>query len=356
MNQRTLAGIVAVPLVVALWAAAFFLPAPFVTYYPGQTADLIGDEDGATITVEDHEVYPPTAGELRMTTASITRPETKLTLAEALLAWRDPDASVRPYDTVYSEDEDDETSAQQSALQMTGSVDVSIAVALEALDIDVTSTVQVGAVEDGFPAAGVLQPGDVLRSVDGEELTDPAQLGEIVRRAGVGAQLDVTVERDGTEREVQVGSVADEDDRTGETVARIGITPLQGFEFPFPVTLTPPPGIGGSSAGTMFALAVYDYLTPGNLTGGLHVAGTGTISFAGDVGQIGGIQQKIPGARDAGADVFLVPAPNCGEALQAARGSMRIVAIDTFDRAVSTVEALAQDPDADVLTCEDVVG
>lgn len=356
MNQRTLAGIVAVPLVVALWAAAFFLPAPFVTYYPGQTADLIGAEDGASITVEDHEVYPPTAGELRMTTASISRPETKVTLAEALLAWRDSDATVRPYDTVYSDDEDDQTSAQQSALQMTSSVDLSVAVALEALDIDVASTVQVGAIGDGSPAADVLQPGDIILAVDGEALTEPAQLGEIVRRAGVGATFDLTVKRDGSEQQVQITSTAVEDEVTGETVARIGITPIQGFDFPFPVTLTPPPGIGGSSAGTMFALAVYDYLTPGNLTGGLDIAGTGTISLDGQVGQIGGITQKIPGARDAGADVFLVPAPNCGEALQAARGSMRIVAIDTFDRALSTVEALAQDPDADVMTCEDVVG
>ncbi|HEY1135600.1 MAG TPA: signaling protein, partial [Nocardioides sp.] len=175
MNQRTLAGIVAVPLVVALWAAAFFLPAPFVTYYPGTTADLISDADGASITVEGHEVYPPTDGELRMTTASITRPETKLTLAEALLAWRDPDATVRPYDTVYRPDEDNETSESESALQMTGSVDVSVAVALEALGIDVAEKVVVGAVRTDYPADGVLEPGDVVRAIGNEPVTLPEQ-------------------------------------------------------------------------------------------------------------------------------------------------------------------------------------
>lgn len=352
MNQRTLAGIVAMPLVAALWAAALFLPAPFVTYYPGSTADLIGppEEGGASITVEDHEVYPPTDGELRMTTASITRPETRLTLFEALAAWVDPDATVRPYASEYGDGEDDETNQFYSSLQMTSSVDLSVAVALDALGIGYETNVQVGGVRQGYPADGVLEAGDVIRTVQGQPVDDPAAVAELVGRAGVGAEVAMQVERDGETLDVTV--VPAEED--GE--ARIGITPIAGFDFPFPITLTPPAGIGGGSAGTMFALAVYDYLTPGNLTGGLDVAGTGTIDLAGEVGQIGGISQKIPGARDAGADVFLVPYANCKEALSAAHGDMRLVAMDTFTHAVDTLEALAEDPDADVTTCEDVLG
>ena len=67
--------------------------------------------------------------------------------------------------------------------------------------------------------------------------------------------------------------------------------------------------IGGPSAGTAFALAIYDKLTPGPLLDGKHVAGTGTIDALGQVGAIGGIQQKIAGAKNDGATVFLVPAP-----------------------------------------------
>ena len=66
--------------------------------------------------------------------------------------------------------------------------------------------------------------------------------------------------------------------------------------------------IGGPSAGLMFSLGIYDTLTPGSLTGGANVAGTGEIDGAGRVGPIGGIQQKIAGAREAGAELFLVPA------------------------------------------------
>ncbi len=67
----------------------------------------------------------------------------------------------------------------------------------------------------------------------------------------------------------------------------------------------------------MFTLGIYDTLTPGSLTDGRTIAGTGTIDATGTVGPIGGIQQKIVGARDAGAELFLVPPDNCDEAVLA---------------------------------------
>lgn len=351
MDQRRIAGVAALSLVLALWVAALVAPAPFVTYYPGSTADVIGDpsEGGAHIEVSGHDSYPPSAGELRMTTASITRPETRLTLAEALAAWIDPDATVRPYASEYGDGEDNATNSFYSSLQMTSSLDLSIAVALEELGIEYALNVQVGGVRSGSPADGVLEAGDVIRTLDGEPVTDPAAIGEVVEGAGVGAELSFGIERGGEAREV----VLSPDDDDG--VARIGISPIIGFDFPFEISLTPPDGIGGGSAGTIFALAVYDYLTPGDLTGGLNVAGTGTISIDGEVGPIGGITQKIPGARDAGSEVFLVPYRNCAEAVRAENGDMRLVAMNTFAEAVASIEALAEDPDADVTSCEDVL-
>ena len=64
----------------------------------------------------------------------------------------------------------------------------------------------------------------------------------------------------------------------------------------------------------MFALGIYDKLTPGNLTGGKFVAGTGTIDDDGKVGPIGGIEMKTVGARNKGAQYFLTPADNCAAA------------------------------------------
>jgi PDZ domain-containing protein len=101
----------------------------------------------------------------------------------------------------------------------------------------------------------------------------------------------------------------------------------------------------------MFSLAIYDTLTPGSLTGGGRVAGTGEIAADGTVGPIGGIQQKIVGAREDGAQLFLVPSDNCEDSQGAHNGDMRLVKVTTFDDARSSVEAWAKDHDASLPSC-----
>ena len=65
--------------------------------------------------------------------------------------------------------------------------------------------------------------------------------------------------------------------------------------------------IGGPSAGLMFTLEIYNQLVEDDLTRGHEIAGTGTINEKGEVGPIGGIQQKVVAASDAGAEVFFAP-------------------------------------------------
>jgi PDZ domain-containing protein len=110
--------------------------------------------------------------------------------------------------------------------------------------------------------------------------------------------------------------------------------------FPFNVRIRVG-DIGGPSAGLMFALGIVDKLTPGNLTGGKFVAGTGEISADGTVGAIGGIQQKMIGARQAGATVFLTPAGNCADTAGAVPQGMRLVRVSTLAGAMSGLKALA---------------
>jgi PDZ domain-containing protein len=98
--------------------------------------------------------------------------------------------------------------------------------------------------------------------------------------------------------------------------------------------------VGGPSAGLMFSLGIYDKLTPGSLTGGTFVAGTGTITADGEVGPIGGIQQKMIAARQAGAKVFLTPKDNCAEAVSNAPKGLRLVEADTMHGAITSLDAL----------------
>jgi PDZ domain-containing protein len=92
----------------------------------------------------------------------------------------------------------------------------------------------------------------------------------------------------------------------------------------------------------MHALAIIDTLTPGEMTNGHIVAGTGTIAYDGAVGPIGGIRQKVVGAEAAGAEYILVPADNYESALTAPRESIEIVSIDTLQDAIDFFEDLDQ--------------
>jgi PDZ domain-containing protein len=165
--------------------------------------------------------------------------------------------------------------------------------------------------------------------------------------ATAGQPVRLVVRRDGERKGIAVTPRSVD----GKPQVGIQVSTQAKPDLPIDVTININPSIGGPSAGLMFSLGIYDTLTPGSLTGGHVVAGTGTMDATGKVGPIGGIQQKIAGARDAGAELFMVPPDNCDEALGADNGDMRLVRADTMHDAVQAIEAWVDDPDADLPTC-----
>src|SRR5690606_29813888 len=132
----------------------------------------------------------------------------------------------------------------------------------------------------------------------------------------------------------------------GESPAPVfGIIVGSDYEFPFAVQIQLE-NVGGPSAGMMFALGIIDKLTPGALNGGERVAGTGTISSTGEVGPIGGIQQKMHGAKNAGAEWFLAPASNCDDVAGHVPAGLTVFAIDTLDDALVALAAVRSTGDA----------
>jgi Lon-like protease len=346
MSQRTWAGVLAVPLLVALWGAAVWSPLPYVTYEPGITVDVLGEEDGREyVQVEGAETYRDD-GQLRLTTVYVSRPQARINLFEVAEAWFDDDAAVLPYDAVYSPDTTPEESEREGAVQMISSQDTAIAVALRELGHDVDQAVEVYAVSDDLPAAGRLEVRDVLLEVAGRRITEAQDVVDAVDAAAEGEPLEFLVRRDGKERTVGVTPALVDGDK------RVGITPGPGYSFPFDVSVQVDSAIGGPSAGLLFALSVYDTLTPGSLTGGEVVAGTGTVDPEGLVGPIGGIAQKIAAARQAGSELFLVPPDNCEEALGAESGDMRLVRAESVRTAIDAIEDWVEDPGADLPRCE----
>jgi PDZ domain-containing protein len=291
-----------------------------------------------------------------MTTVSVSQEGVKKNLFEVMTDWVDPDSAVYPYDIVHPPGTTAEQEELEGQVQMVSSQGNAIAAALRELDYDVTPALEILSIAPATPADGALAVRDIFVSVDGVELTgdeegQQALLGA-VQAAEDGQKLSFVVLRDGKEVTVPVGTeeVTAED---GTKRRQIGIQLGLGFVFPFTVSVTISDTIGGPSAGLMFALAIYDTLTPDSLTGGQDVAGTGELDAEGVVGAIGGIQQKIAGARKAGADLFLVPAANCPDALGANNGDMRLVRATTFVETLRAVEDWVEDPDADLPSCED---
>jgi PDZ domain-containing protein len=347
MTQRTLAGLVAVPLVVALLVVAWASPLPYVVYRPGPTLNVLGSDDGKKIVqVEGHPVYRD-GGQLRMTTVSVTRPTTDVHLPELLGAWVSRKDAVYPWDAVYQKGTTDQQSEQEGAVQMTTSQDTAKAVALRELGQQVPEQVTVGSVTKGSPADGVLQAGDVVDSVDGVAVTPDTSDRAVkrIQQTPAGGTVTMVVTRDGAQRTVSLKPVKQ------DGVQRIGIGLGLHYDFPFDVKINVSDDIGGPSAGLMFSLAVYDVLTPGSLTGGQPIAGTGEIEPDGSVGPIGGIQQKIAASDRDGAKLFLVPKDNCDEAVGADKGDVRLVKVGTMHDAVQSVEAWAKDHDATLPTC-----
>lgn len=179
-------------------------------------------------------------------------------------------------------------------------------------------------VEPAAPAGKVLRPGDLIVSVDGVAVHTATGLIAALHRLPVGP-VHLGVRRDGTS--VQLQTVIGADHQLGVQVL------THSARSPHLTIRTP--GIGGPSGGLMFSLAFTDAITPGDLTGGRSIAGTGTISPDGKVGPISGIEEKVAGAARHHVQVFFAPAPEAPLARRAAPRSMTVVPVTTYTQALS---------------------
>ena len=189
------------------------------------------------------------------------------------------------------------------------------------------------ATEKNMPAAAVLRAGDLITAVDGQPVSGPSQLTSLIKSHAATGPLHLTISRSGVTRQVQI---------TPKQVSgrpALGVIVQQQFQFPFSVQISIG-NIGGPSAGMMFALGLIEKLSGMNLTGGKFIAGTGEISPGGAVSAIGGIQQKMVGARDAGATVFLAPAGNCSDTRGAVPAGLRVVKVSTLSGAIAALRAV----------------
>ncbi len=351
VSRRTWAGLLAAVLVIGLSVVAARKPVPYVTFAPGPTVNVLGtNAEKDIISVEGHPAYRD-KGALRLTTVIPSGPTEKVSIPEMVSAWIDPDRAVYPYGALYAKQDTRASVRQQEAVQMVSSQDNAVAAALGLLDISYTAAVKVTDVSKGGPADGKLRPGDLVLAVDGKPTHTTDQLVHRIAPLPVGTEVTLTVHRDGQDQKVSLRTTGSPTDKRSSAV-RVSIAP--SYQFPFQVDLNLSENIGGPSGGLVFALGIYDVLTPGSLTDGKAIAGTGEIDAKGNVGPIGGIQQKLVGAQADGARLFLVPAANCAAALGGDfdPDKMRLVRVQTLQGALKDVQAWAKDPGVKLPGCQ----
>lgn len=380
-HHLKLALVIIAGLLLLALVASLFIPLPYYLIEPGSaraTEPLVEVGGGGPS-------YPPEEGNIYFTTVS-TRPARAFT---ALLGWLDPDTQVVDEDVILGQHTPEEN-RQVNLQMMDNSVDVAAEVAWEHLGFDVetgTGATVLGVAPD-LPVKDVVRPGDVIVAVDGHPTNTSDDVVARIQRHEPGDEVTLELqndpssiqaledaaegERDGDQGDDGSQGQGDDEgpDATTTTTApatppdhsdlptrtetvRLGARPDdsskpllgvqlgtrdQVIDLPYPVTIDTGQ-VGGPSAGLAFTLAVLDVLTPGEITGGHQVAVTGTIDGNGNVGPIGGIEQKGAAVRDQGADVFIVPASEAADARKRA-GDVEVVGVETLDDALRALDRL----------------
>ncbi len=327
-------------------------PSPFAVERPGPVYDVLGktDVNGKSVPLIDipgRTTYP-TTGTLDMLTVYLDgSPQNRLSWIELAGSWFDASRAAIPLDELFPSGETADQSNAESAIDMTNSQQAATAAALSELKIAYTSKLVVAEVIKATPAAGKLKAGDELVTVNGELVTGLTMLQHAIQTNGVSKPVEIVIRRDGTLKTLEITPSINADSKK----PAVGVYTGSTFSFPFDVKIQLQ-DVGGPSAGMMLALGIYDKLTPGALAGDAHIAGTGTIDPDGAVGAIGGIRQKMYGARDAGATWFLAPQSNCNEVTGHIPSGLRVFAVKTLDDSLADVKAIASGGDTSKLaTC-----
>lgn len=340
----------AVSLLIVGVVALFFVQLPYFTMSPGAALSL-------SPIVQVKGGYQDEKGKLMMTTVR----QDRATLFSYLYAQINPTMEIVPMEAYLSPHENVEDYFKRQEAVMKDSQQIALIVAFQKANVSIEVIprgVVVTQIIPGMPAEKSLKVGDKIRSVDGEKVTDADQLVKLLQGKIPQGKVRLTVEREGKAMNLSIpfAPFPKELQTQGEKERRgIGIlSPATDREvIPSKKVSFNTEHIGGPSAGLMFTLELINQLTPGDLTKGYVIAGTGTISIDGTVGPIGGIQHKVVAAKREGAAIFLAPnqpalqgeKSNYEEAVAANRQfklGLKIIPVQTIDDALHALSSLPQ--------------
>ena len=331
MSRRTTVLVTGTVLLLLFGVLGALLPVPYVAQVPGPTYNTLGDIDGTPIIEVTGRERNDTSGNLNLTTVGI--PQGPLTLVGAVQGWFDSEVTVVPREQVYPSGKSVEQTQQENREAFLTSEQAARGAALTELGYPEKVVVQ-ELVEDS-PSEGQLEAGDAIETVAGTPTPDQEALAAALAAIPAGTAVPVGYSRLGSPgtTTVTTGPAAEGDG------SALGVIVLQTAYAPFDVSIEVA-DVGGPSAGLMLTLGIIDLVGDTDLTEGAVVAGTGTIDGEGSVGPIGGIPLKMIRARDIGAELFLVPADNCAEAVANAQPGLPMAKVADLDDALAALADL----------------
>ncbi len=264
----------------------------------------------------------------------------KATILEKLFGGLHDGADLYPASAINPPGVDDQQRRSIDLLDMRRSQQIAAAVALRAAGKKVVLRAigaRIDQVVAGMPAAGKLEPDDVIVAIDGKPVKGPHDIFVVMSKKKIGAVVAITVRRGKQTLVKRVGTVASSGPPRRPVV---GISVGTALDIHLPIAVSIDAGnVGGPSAGLAFALQVLAELGR-NVFHGLKIAATGEIFPDGTVGPIGGIKQKTIGAREAGVDAFLVPAGENAREARKDAGGLRIIPVESFPQALRALATL----------------
>jgi PDZ domain-containing protein len=319
-----------------LTIATLLAPIPFVFFKPGVPDNVAGK----IISIKDAKTYPIN-GKLFITSILVTNPDSPVFGAETLVNWAIGPHVVLPKESVYPPIQPAQKIERDSRNEMESSKVTSTAAALRYLGYDFDEVYYVSDIRDYSDAIKKLKIGDVITEIDGKEINQIEEIRTSYAKKSIGDSLLITVERKDKNGKVspvttRVILVENLDIEEKERPA-IGILVGTSARFPIDVDFNLP-GVGGPSAGLIFAVGIVEKLTEEDLVRGRKIAGTGTITASGKVGGIGGIEEKMVGASRIGATIFIAPRENCPDIEHVPKG-LKVIPVSTLSEAIEALRA-----------------
>lgn len=346
LSRRGWTVLLSLVVVVVLSVVGGLVRVPYVAVGPGPTHDTLGDVNGTPVVqVVGQQTYP-TSGQLRMTTVSVNH---DVTLFGALGLWVSGRWALAPREDFFPPGKTEEDIERENTRMFQDSESAAEVAALRHLGYPIKVLAQ--ELTKDAPADQVLEPGDRLIVVNGKKITAQEDVRAALQGTTPGQTISITYQHEnGPERTgtITLGRASDFDPDDRRAEGFMGLSAGERADVPFQTKIELE-DVGGPSAGLVFALAIVDRLTPGELEGGRTVAGTGEIDVRGNVMPIGGIEFKLVAAREAGATEFLVPKDNCAAAKGEVPDGLRLIRVENLAGAVRALEDLSAG--RDVQTC-----